>query len=56
MIPTVKTWIVTLEDSTKHLVDAPTKFLAKLNFRYGMVQHWGKDIKSIGLKRKNKRP
>jgi len=52
MIPTVKTWIVTLEDGSKHEVEAPTKFLAKLNFRYGMVQHWGKGIKSIGLRRK----
>lgn len=52
MIPTVKTWQITLEDNTKHLVDAPTKFLAKLNFRYGQIAHWGKAIKSIGLKRK----
>jgi hypothetical protein len=52
MIPTVKTWIVTLEDGSKHEVEAPTKFLAKLNFRYGMIQYWGVGIKSIGLRRK----
>lgn len=51
MIPTVKTWIVTLENGERYEVLAPTKFLAKLNFRHDYIQCWGKGIKSIGLKR-----
>ena len=34
MIPKVKTYQITTDDGAKHLVDAPTKLLAKLNFRH----------------------
>jgi hypothetical protein len=51
-IPSVKTWIITLEDKRKFEVLAPTKFLAKLGFRQDYIQYWGQGIKSIGLKRK----
>ena len=34
MIPKVKTYQITTGDGAKHLVDAPTKLLAKLNFRH----------------------
>lgn len=51
MIPQVRTWQITLDDGTKVLVLAPTKLLAKLNFRYEFAQLWGRGIKSIGLKR-----
>jgi len=51
MIPKVKTWIVTVKSSkTKIEVLAPTKFLARLNFRHDYMQYWGEDI-TIGLKR-----
>jgi len=53
MIPTVKTWIVTTEDGTKHEVLAPTKFLARLNFRHEIGWAFSHPIKSIGLTRKN---
>lgn len=51
MIPQVRTWQITLDDGTKHLVLAPTKFLAKLNFRFDHPEFLGRSIKSIGLKR-----
>ena len=50
MIPKVKTWIIKMENGQKHEVLAPTKFLAKLNFRAD-VNNWG-PIKSIEVKRK----
>lgn len=34
MIPTVKSWQVTTEDGTRYVVLAPTRYLARLNFRY----------------------
>ena len=34
MIPKIKTYQITTDDGAKHLVDAPTKLLAKLNFRH----------------------
>jgi hypothetical protein len=34
MIPKVKTYQITTDAGVKHLVDAPTKLLAKLNFRH----------------------
>ena len=55
MIPTVKTWIVTVDYNGTKIrseVLAPTKFLARLNFRHDYIQFWGHDIISIGLKRK----
>jgi hypothetical protein len=49
MIPTVKTWIVTIENGTKYEVEAPTRRLALLNFRFEIGFQ---AIKTIGLKRK----
>jgi len=46
MIPKVKTYQVTTDDGTKHYVAAPTKLLAKLNFRH--AGH-GETIKRIGV-------
>ena len=51
MIPKVKDWQVTLEDGTKVMVFAPTKYLALLNCRH---EHGYASIKSIGLLRKKK--
>lgn len=56
MIPQCKTWKVTvLGDDNKVVtycdVIAPTKFLARLNFRHDYIQFWGYNIK-IGLPRK----
>ena len=34
MTPKTKTYQITTDDGAKHLVDAPTKLLAKLNFRH----------------------
>jgi hypothetical protein len=53
-IPKVKAWIVTTTSGVKHIVSAPTKRLALMNFRLGDGD-WS-PIKSIGLSRKlNKR-
>jgi hypothetical protein len=46
MIPKVKTYQITTDDGAKHLVDAPTKLLAKLNFRH--AGH-GETIRRIGV-------
>jgi hypothetical protein len=52
MIPQVKQWRVTTTVGQTYIVLAPTKLLAKLNFRhvYGYT-----DIKSIGLVRVKRR-
>jgi len=58
-IPAVKTWIVTTDDGKKYEVTAPTKLLARLNFRHQHVIGYSSDqndyltgIRSIGVKRK----
>jgi len=52
MIPKVKTWIVTVENGSKHEITAPTRYLARLNFRFGYYHEVGyQKIKSIGVKR-----
>jgi len=52
MIPKVKTWIVTVENGSKHEITAPTRYLARLNFRFGYAHEVGyQKIKSIGVKR-----
>lgn len=48
MIPTVKTWIVTLENGERVEILAPTRRLALLNFRFEIGYA---PIKTIGLKR-----
>ena len=51
MIPKVKTWQLTLDNGEKVAIDAPTKYLARLNFRHECPQYWGVSVKSVGLKR-----
>ena len=51
-IPDVKTWIVTTDDGKKYEVTAPTKLLARLNFRHQHVIGYSSGIRSIGVKRK----
>ena len=56
MIPKVKTWIVTVEGGAKHEITAPTRYLARLNFRDLFVKRevGHQPIKSIGVKRAKK--
>ena len=63
MIPKVKTYQITTDDGAKHYVDAPTKLLAKLNFRHagnydaikriGVYRQHGLD-NMAGYRRKNR--
>ena len=46
MIPKVKTYQITTDDGAKHYVDAPTKLLAKLNFRAGLP-HGPRNLRAI---------
>jgi len=46
MIPKVKTYQITTDDGLKWLVDAPTKLLAKLNFRAGLP-HGPRNLRAI---------
>lgn len=48
-IPAVKVWTVTTVAGGKYEILAPTRFLARLNFRQ---QYGYASIKSIGLRRK----
>jgi hypothetical protein len=48
-IPSVKAWRVTFEDGDRVIVYAPTKYLARLNVRWGNYDF--RPIKSIGLPR-----
>lgn len=50
MIPKVRPWNVRILDDSGNtvalaVVDAPTKFLARLNFRHEFFQYWGKSIR-----------
>ena len=46
MIPQVRTWSVRIVETGERIpILAPTKFLAKLNFRHEFPRHWGKEIK-----------
>ena len=48
MIPKVKTWVVTVESGRKYEISAPTRYLARLNFRH---EAGYTPIKSIGVRR-----
>jgi hypothetical protein len=50
-IPSVKEWLVTLDNGGKFRVLAPTKTLAKMNFR-DVHYLWGHSIKSVAVSRK----
>lgn len=48
-IPRVREWIVTTEDGVRHVVLAPTRRLALLNFRHNFGYA---PVRSVGVPRK----
>jgi hypothetical protein len=53
MIPSVKQWLVTTERGKRFIVLAPTRLLARMNFRH--MIGWD-PIRKIGIVRKNRLP